>query len=267
MKIVTHSGNFHTDDVFAVATLLFVYPDAEVIRSRDEQVISSADIVVDVGGVYDPSKLRFDHHQTGGALTRDNTIPYASFGLVWKEYGEQVSGSNEVMQEIERKLVLPIDAIDNAVSVAVPVFEGIREYAIGDFFSSYKTTKDTEEDLYKTFIVEEIYQKSTDKRVIDVSSFDFKFGAFGPVLLKHPEPIYVIHQHSADRFAVRALPIDINIFETKKPFPESWRSRKGSDFELASGVKGAHFAHKSGYLVVANSKEAALELANKSLNA
>ncbi len=292
MKIVTHSGNFHTDDIFALAVLLFFYPDAEVVRTRDEAAISSADIVVDVGGVYDSAKLRFDHHQTGGALTRDNTIPYASFGLIWKEYGEKLAGSKEVSDEIERKLVLAIDAIDNGVSVAVPVFDGVDEYTIGNFFSSFKTHTDTEEQLYKSFMdsvfvaqgiltreinkaqnriedkkaVEEVYQNTQDKRIIDLTTHNVGFSSFGSILLLHPEPIYVLHPHG-DKFAVRALPIDMNTFENKKAFPESWRGKTGAEFEGVSGVKGAHFAHKSGYLIIANSKEAALELAMKALNA
>ena len=48
MKIVTHNAKFHTDDVFAVATLLVLYPDAKIIRTRDEALVKTADIVVDV---------------------------------------------------------------------------------------------------------------------------------------------------------------------------------------------------------------------------
>ena len=91
MKIVTHSGSFHQDELFAVAALLFIFPDAEVIRTRDDAVIKSADIAVDVGGIDDPNKERFDHHQEGGAGKRANGIPYASFGLVWKKYGEIIT--------------------------------------------------------------------------------------------------------------------------------------------------------------------------------
>ena len=47
--IVTHDGSFHADDVFAVATLLKLFPDANVIRTRDTSVIERADVVVDVG--------------------------------------------------------------------------------------------------------------------------------------------------------------------------------------------------------------------------
>src|SRR5436190_1581201 len=98
--IVTHDTSYHADDVFAVATLLLAFPDAQVIRSREQSVIDSADIVVDTGSVYDPPKMRFDHHQAGGAGQRQNNIPYASFGLVWKEFGERISGSREAAEII-----------------------------------------------------------------------------------------------------------------------------------------------------------------------
>ena len=49
--IVTHDGKFHADDVFAVATLLLVFPGATVTRTRDEGLIKGADAAVDVGGI------------------------------------------------------------------------------------------------------------------------------------------------------------------------------------------------------------------------
>ena len=39
------------------------FSDARIVRSREEGVLESCDVVVDVGGVYDPSKHRYDHHQ------------------------------------------------------------------------------------------------------------------------------------------------------------------------------------------------------------
>ena len=118
IKIATHSGGFHTDDVFAVATLQLVYgvENVEIIRTRDEVELATADIVVDVGGVYDVAAKRFDHHQNGGPV-RANGIPYAAFGLVWREYGETVASSKVVAEEIERMLVLAVDAGDSGVSL------------------------------------------------------------------------------------------------------------------------------------------------------
>ncbi|HMA77996.1 MAG TPA: MYG1 family protein, partial [Candidatus Paceibacterota bacterium] len=86
--IITHSGSFHPDDVFAVAALRLAHKeqDVNVIRTRDESVIAVGEWVVDVGGVHDPAAQRFDHHQPG-APVRENGIPYAAFGLVWQHIG------------------------------------------------------------------------------------------------------------------------------------------------------------------------------------
>jgi len=87
MLIVTHSGKFHADDAWAVAVLNILYPDAEIVRTRDQAIIDTADFAVDVGGVYDPAAGRFDHHQKGFEVARQSGVPYASAGLVWREYG------------------------------------------------------------------------------------------------------------------------------------------------------------------------------------
>jgi len=78
VTIATHNGNFHADDVFSVAALKCIYPSIKLIRTRDLELIGQADIVLDVGGVYDPDAGRFDHHQRGGAGERENGIPYSS---------------------------------------------------------------------------------------------------------------------------------------------------------------------------------------------
>lgn len=37
--------------------------DAEVLRSRDASLLKQCDVVLDVGGEYDPAQQRYDHHQ------------------------------------------------------------------------------------------------------------------------------------------------------------------------------------------------------------
>jgi uncharacterized UPF0160 family protein len=87
MLIVTHGGKFHADDAWAVATLNVLYPGADLVRTRDQAIIDSADFVIDVGGIWDPATGRFDHHQKGFSGARQSGVPYASAGLVWREYG------------------------------------------------------------------------------------------------------------------------------------------------------------------------------------
>lgn len=87
MLIVTHSGKFHADDAWAVAVLNIVFPGCELVRTRDPAIIERADFAVDVGGIWDPARGRFDHHQKGFDGARVSGVPYASAGLVWREFG------------------------------------------------------------------------------------------------------------------------------------------------------------------------------------
>ena len=63
--IGTHNGSFHCDEALGVALLRRTqeFADAKVVRSRTPEVLDKCDVVIDVGGVYDPAAKRFDHHQ------------------------------------------------------------------------------------------------------------------------------------------------------------------------------------------------------------
>jgi uncharacterized UPF0160 family protein len=87
MLIVTHGGKFHADDAWAVAALHILHPEADLVRTRDPAIIETADFVVDVGGIWDPATGRFDHHQKGFSGARQSGVPYASAGLVWRDFG------------------------------------------------------------------------------------------------------------------------------------------------------------------------------------
>jgi uncharacterized UPF0160 family protein len=144
--IVTHDGTFHADDVFGVAALSTVFPGSTIVRTRNSQQIEAADFVVDVGGVWDAARGRFDHHQRGFTGTRvqpgDDGEPvaaeaYASAGLVWREYGPayveqaargighplQADAAAGIAADLDAALVRYIDLIDNgAADVAPGVF-------------------------------------------------------------------------------------------------------------------------------------------------
>lgn len=87
MLIATHGGKFHADDAWAVAVLKVLFPEADVVRTREQARIDAADFAIDVGGVWDPANGRFDHHQKEFDGARASGVPYASAGLVWREYG------------------------------------------------------------------------------------------------------------------------------------------------------------------------------------
>lgn len=126
--IVTHNGLFHGDDVNAVAMLKILCPASAVVRTRDPGVSDAADVVVDIGGVYDDEKCRFDHHQRGFACSHANGTLRSSAGLIWMHYGFQIvkktiseiekfdltdSEINAIVENIDNDFVEQIDYRDN----------------------------------------------------------------------------------------------------------------------------------------------------------
>jgi uncharacterized UPF0160 family protein len=86
-SVCTHDGSFHCDEALAIFMLKQLNPNISVVRSRDAAVHEKCDMLVDVGGVFDPSKLRFDHHQRGFTETfsdRHRNTVLSSAGLIYK---------------------------------------------------------------------------------------------------------------------------------------------------------------------------------------
>lgn len=133
LKIGTHDGKFHCDEALAVAMLKFLpkWRTAAVVRSRNPEVLAACDIIVDVGGQYDPDGGVFDHHQKGfdGVLPGYNT-KLSSAGLVYQHFGREVLGeltrdaewpahvAEVVYHKVYKDFLEAIDGIDNGVDVA-----------------------------------------------------------------------------------------------------------------------------------------------------
>jgi len=295
MKIVTHNAKFHTDDVFAVSALTILYPDAEIIRTRDEELIKTADMVVDVGGVDDANSNRFDHHQAGGAGERANSIPYSSLGLVWKKYGEKLSGSRAVMERIDQIFVQPIDAGDNGKDIFMTLVPNVSPYLIHGVVDSYRLTWKESDDWDERFseclkwatnflrrlikiqqdivegedLVYSAYDKSVDKRIIIIDDkYSLGRELVTRVLTGLVEPLYaILFRGDHKSWQLVAINKSAGSFETRQPLPKTWRAKHGNDLDQASGVKGGIFCHRNGFMCAAETKEAILELAKKALDA
>ncbi len=294
-RIVTHSGKFHSDDVFAVAVLSRVFGDVEIVRTRDESIIQSADVVVDVGSVYDASARRFDHHQETGAGVRDNGIPYASFGIVWKAYGEQVCGDAEIAQTIDRVLVQPIDAGDNGVDLSTPTFPGVFPYTVGSIVNLFRPTHTEGEEYDALFLravewaawvlereikiskdarsgknlVESFYNNAPDKRLIIFDTTNV-LGRELTVdfLMAHPEVLYaVLYRKDVDSWQLIAMNESEETYRVRKPLPKAWAGKRDQELISITGVPDAIFCHRGLFMAVAKSKEGAITLAELALAA
>jgi uncharacterized UPF0160 family protein len=138
--IGTHSGTFQADEAMGCWMLrqLPEYRNARIIRSRDPAILDPLHIVIDVGGIYDHSKLRYDHHQRG----YDERFPFprvgvkveeprctklSASGLVYLHYGKQViqqyypflpsDALNLAYVKLYDSLLEALDAIDTGVEL------------------------------------------------------------------------------------------------------------------------------------------------------
>lgn len=128
-KIVVHAGLAHVDDIMACAlAYAFGVPHDAVIERRNpkpEELDDAATLVMDVGGVYDPERLDFDHHQR--ARTEE---PKCAFKLL----GEWLGADDEL------KTLFPWYTAWNLVDVCGPSATaaalGTTEDALEGFISN-----------------------------------------------------------------------------------------------------------------------------------
>lgn len=295
IRIVTHDGVFHTDELLAVATLE-LYLDGkphEIIRTRDRAIIDSADYVVDVGGVYDHATHRYDHHQGGGAGARENGIPYSSFGLVWKHYGEAISGSSAVARAIDEQIGYPVDMGDNGFDYYGLIRQDteplILQFVTAKFRPTWNSATTHHDERFSELLVfirrflqlaieveqdnleggrfvDAIYEKTEDKRIIVLD----KPYPWHDVLAAHPEPLYVVKPKSVGtHWEVECVRDNPYGFENRKPLPEAWAGHLEGDGVLAeiTGVSDVVFCHNRRYVAVTRSKEGALRLAQLAVEA
>lgn len=286
-KVVTHSGSFDPDDVLAVA-LVQLYlgeENVEIIRSREPAVIESGDWVLDVGGVYDVSKKRFDHHQNG-VPTRASGVPYSAFGLVWREYGAVVCGSAEIARQIEQKLVQPIDAADNHVTVCHAGQANLTPFEFFDVIDAFKPVWGSKEDYDTQFHLAVAFARNLLTRLIahqkggltmqEMISQQYEVAAEKAVLtFDEPVPRHALIAYEGVLVAVSpvpandvtdwmaaVIPMQQRGFQNRVTFPAAWAGLGGAELAAASGIEDAVFCHKERYVFVAGSKAGALKAAH-----
>ncbi len=280
MIVATHPGNFHADDVFAVAVLQLARGPLQVVRTRDADAQAAADARVDVGGRSDPATGDFDHHQKGGAGERENGVRYASFGLVWRAHGEALAGGPEQAEALDRRLVQGVDANDTGQTIAEQLIEDVSAMTVSGVIGALNPRWDedlTPEQEDARFaeavelatgilrrelegtaahfrarsLVESAISRADDPRVIELES---NMPWRETVVKTAPEALFVMYP-KADGWGSQAVPATLGAFGNRRDFPADWRGRSGSDLAAATGVPDAIFCHPAGFYASAGSRE------------
>jgi uncharacterized UPF0160 family protein len=299
--VITHSGPFHADDVFACATLRLLVPGIAVDRTRDAQRLAAAVsdtsvAVVDVGGVYEASANNFDHHQPDFDTSRNDGSPLASFGLVWAAWGAVVcaeeTGEDEgvaatIAERVDRRIGVFLDAVDvGALVVETRVGANwllAHAYDLTDVVGDWNPDAQADVATFDAAFEEAVHWAcGVLRRHIAVTQRELA-AAHVVSAADDGSPLLVLEQavpwigHTAahhlmvvcpgsdGHWNARAVPSDMSRFESRVLFPASWAGLRDAELASVSGVRDAVFCHRGRFVAVAQTREGALALAREAL--
>jgi uncharacterized UPF0160 family protein len=293
ITVVAHSGDFHADDVFACAALWLwaekIGNRLEIIRTREPDIIKKADIVVDVGGICDPEKNKFDHHQNGGAGKRANGVPYASFGLIWKKYGEIVCGNKDIADRIDKNLVMPIDARDNGVNISKANELNIVDYRTSDMICNFNITWQEDKKMKqkqfekvlnfsKEILKREIAwarallagEKETNRAIKEQNEPEIlileKETEWHEAVSRNKRIKFVVYPRIDKSWSIQVGRDDLEDYDSDRiKFPKDWWGLRNEDLVKISGIGDASYCADKGWFAVAKTKEGAIEMAKMAL--
>ncbi|MDB4837914.1 MYG1 family protein [Marinomonas sp.] len=251
---------------------------------KNLDIIAKADIVVDVGGIYDAEKGRFDHHQKGGAGARENGIPFSSFGLIWQKFGLEIcAGNKEVAHSLDKNLVSTIDAIDcghvegvatgvslsQTISMFNPTWQEESNYdACFDeavAFASRVLTRfiaAASGCINAKSIVAEAIEKATDPRVVVLEQYT----PWKTTVLKLSQDALFMIYPSQGQWRIQTVPVELGSFEDRKKLPAPWAGLSNKELQEATGLEDATFCNNGLFIAGCESFENTIKMAQMALD-
>lgn len=269
---LTHAGVFHADDVFSAAFLRMLNPQIEILRRT--RVPEDFD-----GIVFDIGLGRFDHHQLDHEI-RENGVPYAAFGLLWREFGELLLEPRAV-RFLDETFVQKVDLHDN----------GGETNEVSVMISEMVPFWDEEKSMDEAFFeAVDVAGRILDRKIQRIRSRD-AVNSFVQAAMKKgsSEDILILDRYCPWSEAVIGTPYKYVIFPSlrggwnvqgvtqdpcegqntgtrrplKVPFPAEWGGK--SEEELFRILPGMTFVHPALFLAAADTLETAIQVAEESL--
>ncbi len=271
----THDGLFHADEVTACALLLYygLIDRKKIVRTRDKNLLDECEFVCDVGGLYDPEKKRFDHHQLS------YTGELSSAGMVWAYLKKQNVIDAATYNFLNRSLIQGVDAHDNGKSAQEP---GVCSFShiIANFVPlKYDVSAQEQDSAFQaaldfvlghiTRAVERfVYIQECKEKVREAMERQENFLFFEEAmpwidsffeLGGEVHPAQFVVMPSGKQWKVRGIPpVTTDRMKVRKPLPVEWAGLLEEDFKKAAGIPGAVFCHKGRFISVWETKEDAM---------
>ena len=312
MRYVTVDGPLETDNVVAVAIAKKRFDgtvgERPIVRTHDPNVIRRGDIVVNFGGLIGTAlplaeggtASFFDSCQKGGAGVRENGVPYAASGLLWKEYGPEIieegyalwkdkTRARRIHAIVDRDLIAGVDADACRYDLTTGWKSEDRPLTFATIISRVNSCEDFDNRFRwavshalstLTIAIREAFAIVTEEPFIRT-----KIAArTDPRILTLDVPIpwqnTIAHSDSAgglfyvvlpnidsDKWScgriwhVECVPSKFGSFATRKKLPASWAGLRDVEFQTATGVQDALSCHPRGFTCSARSQQGAVRLA------
>jgi uncharacterized UPF0160 family protein len=270
----THDGHFHADEITACSLLIvfeLIHPD-QIIRTRDLQQLALCEYVCDVGGIYDPTTKRFDHHQ------QEYKESLSSAGMVLQYLKDEEIITEEVYDYLNDSFVKGVDLHDNGLfssEIGHLTFSGIihtfnpvdhvkdmKPY----FLAALTFTIDLIRRLMKKYehiaecreVIAEGMKAQAKLLVYDKAMpwMDTFFKLDGEM---HPAE-FLIMPSGENEWKLRGIPpTRDDLMAVRKKQPADWAGKKNEELVAITGIKGAMFCHKQRFISIWRTKEDALK--------
>lgn len=285
--IATHNGPFHADDVIASVLMGAWRSNVEVVRTRDQDVIDDADIVVDVGSEYNADELRLDHHQPDfgrkhPADEEGNVYSMASAGLALEQSSFLFNRFNigdpaveeQAKEMLREELIRGVDAADNGevdghgtVSELIAGFNPEWDEDVS-FDEKFSEALDFALGVLDRKVKHILSQIKAEQLFRDAETM---FNGQVKVLQQYlpwtgmetpKELLYVVFPASGGGYRVQQVPEQPGGMAGRKPLPEAW-------VEDAPSVEGgdAVFVHSGRFIAGTTTEAAAIDMARQAVAA
>jgi uncharacterized UPF0160 family protein len=288
LSAITHAGVFHADEVLGTAILEKAFGEVRLARVNNlPGGLSDNVIVYDIGGG------RFDHHQPDGNGIRENGVPYASAGLLWKEYGPSIVSSSTdsewLMTYVDRVLIQGVDAADNGM-VGFDT-DPNKQLSFSRMIAGFNPEWDEEKDFDNAFLEAVAFARTVLANVVkrgsallrsrEIVSEAIERSEGGIMVLDEALPwqdavaesnspkainlLFVVFPSSRGGYSWQGIPDEPNSYTQRLSVPKAWWGLSGKDLQDAAGVADATFCHRTGFAGSAESLEGALALVRRAI--
>jgi len=265
IRILTHSGVAHLDEVFAIAAIIIAkgydLSNVDVVRTFDvEEASKGYDYVVDFGGEYDGIS-RFDHHQGG-----DDVHGKSSFGLVVESMEELSSlRGNAFVERVDfqdnngpKATIAKYLGSDASLGQWFDSFELLEQMMLSEFsggdikFALTMATKVISNELEKAQAKAEAESNMESAEVINVNGLTVLICDFDVV----SNPKYFTIGNAVT--GAKAVEVGAELILGKGRDPSQYslvRTKQGEYLDLSVLEGRVPFAHKGGFFAALSRDE------------